>query len=71
MTSYQSVMARKNEIMKKAVGIDYDRFEVEGCAFDYERMMREVGYSLDEIKTIQRATRVGQTPLIELRNINR
>jgi len=24
MTAYQSVMARKNEIMKKAVGIDYD-----------------------------------------------
>ena len=30
MTSYQSVMAR-NEIHKKAVGIDYDRFEVEGA----------------------------------------
>ena len=71
MTAYQSVMARKNEIMKKAVGIDYDRFELEGCAFDYERMMREVGYSLDEIKGIQQRTRVGRTPLIELRNINR
>ena len=25
--SYEAVMARKGEIMKKAIGIDYDEFE--------------------------------------------
>jgi cysteine synthase len=71
MNSYQAVMSRKQEIMKKAVGIDYSRFEIEGIAFDYEKMMHEVGYSLEEIKNIQQKTCVGETPLIELKNINR
>ncbi len=68
--SYKSVMARKSEIMKQAVGIDYENYEIEGIAFDYERMMKEVGYSLEEIKTIQKETCVGSTPLVELKNIN-
>lgn len=67
--SYKGVMSRKNEIMKKAVGIDYDRFEGEGIAFDYEKMMRETGYTLEEMKQIQGATGVGNTPLLELRNL--
>jgi 2-amino-4-ketopentanoate thiolase beta subunit len=68
---YESVMERKNEIMKKAVGIDYEKFVQGKIAFDYERMMSEVGYSLDEIKKIQRETAVGNTPLIELKNITK
>ncbi|MCT4565455.1 MAG: 2-amino-4-oxopentanoate thiolase subunit OrtB [Maledivibacter sp.] len=67
--SYKGVMSRKNEIMKKAVGIDYDRFEGEGIAFDYEKIMRETGYTLEEMKQIQGATGVGNTPLLELRNL--
>lgn len=66
---YESVMARNNEIMKKAVGIDYDRFSQGDIAFDYERMMSEVGYKLDEIRKIQNETGVGNTPLLELKNI--
>ena len=46
---YNSVMARRGEIMKKSVGIDYTKFESGSIAFDYERMMRETGYSLEEI----------------------
>ena len=38
---YDSVMARKNEVMNKALSIDYSVFESGGMAFDYERMMRE------------------------------
>lgn len=67
--SYKAVMARKNEIMKKAVGIDYEKFESEGIAFDYERMMRETGYTLQEIQKIQSETGVGNTPILELRNL--
>ena len=67
--SYSAVLGRKNEIMKSAVGIDYSIFEYEGVGFDYERMMRETGYTLDEIQTIQKASSVGNTPIIELKNL--
>jgi len=67
--SYNAVMARSNEIMKEALGIDYSSFESGSAAFDYEKMMREVGYSLEEIIAIQRSVGVGNTPLIELKNI--
>lgn len=67
--SYSAVMSRKTEIMKKAVGIDYDTFEKEGIDFDYEAMMREAGYSLEEIKKIQGETGVGNTPIYELKNL--
>jgi len=67
--SYDAVMSRKNEIMKKAIGIDYDVFETGGIGFDYERMMREAGYSLEEIQKIQSSTGVGNTPILELKNL--
>jgi cysteine synthase len=67
--SYDGVMARKNDIMKQAVGIDYTQFESGGAAFDYERMMREAAYTLEEVTAIQKASHVGGTPLIELKNI--
>jgi cysteine synthase len=69
--SYDAVMARNGEIMKKAVGIDYEMFESGSVAFDYERMMRETGYSLQEIENIQSETGVGNTPLYELRNLTK
>lgn len=69
MSRYKEIMARKNEIMKKSLGIDYERFESSGIAFDYERMMKETGYTLEEIIKIQREANVGNTPLIELKNL--
>ncbi|HPE69940.1 MAG TPA: 2-amino-4-oxopentanoate thiolase subunit OrtB [Thermotogota bacterium] len=68
---YSEVMARKNQVMKNAVGIDYARFEKQGIHFDYERMMEQVGYTLEQIREIQGETSVGQTPLVELKNITR
>lgn len=67
--SYEAVMGRKNEIMKQAVGLDYEVFENGKVSFDYERMMRETGYTLEDIQNIQKQTSVGDTPLIELKNI--
>lgn len=67
--SYAAVMARKNEIMKASMGIDYDDFIQSPVAFDYERMMSETGYSMEDIFRIQHETKVGGTPLYELRNI--
>lgn len=69
--SFEAVMARKNETMKDAIGIDYDAFESGSIAFDYERMMRETGYSLHEIQEIQKETGVGNTPILELRNLTK
>ncbi len=70
-TSYQEVMARKGEIVNQAVGIDYQKFERPPITFDYEGMMHTAGYSLDEVRAIQSEMNVGETPLIELRNITR
>ncbi len=67
--SYAAVMARKSEIMKQSVGIDYSQFESGSIAFDFEKMMREIGYSLEEIQKIQLDTGVGNTPILELRNL--
>jgi len=68
--SYSEVMGRRNEIMKKALGLDYKEFEGKGLIFDYEGMMEKAGYSIEEIRKIQSETSVGNTPLIELKNLS-
>jgi len=67
--SYEAVMSRKNQIMKDSVGINYDLYESEHIFFDYEAMMSDCGFSLDEIRKIQFEHGVGQTPLKECHNI--
>ena len=67
--SYDSVNARSNEIIKDAIGVDYTSYESGNIAFDYEKMMSATGYSLEEVTKINRETGVGNTPLIELKNI--
>src|SRR5690606_14171702 len=69
--SYEAVMARNNEIMKKATKIDYVKFESGSIAFDYEKMMKETGYSLQDVQKIQSETGVGNTPIYELRNLTK
>ncbi len=65
----EAILARKGEIMKLALGMDYSQFEQSPIAFDYEGMMAAHGYSIDDIIGIQRAGGVGRTPLLELRNL--
>ncbi len=67
---YNSVMGRSNEIMKEALGLDYNEFESGSVAFDYETLMKSTGYTIDEVIKIQSAMAVGNTPLIELKNIS-
>lgn len=69
--SYEAVMGRKNEIMKNAIGLDYSSFEEDGIGFDYEKMMSETGYTLQEIESIQSQYAVGNTPIIELKNLTK
>ncbi len=67
----KDLLSRRNEIMKKSVGIDYDDFELDGIGFDYDKMMNASGYTLDDVRAIQRRSMVGNTPLIELENLTR
>lgn len=67
--SYEAVLARKNEIMKSSMQLDYEDFISSPIAFDYERMMSATGYSMEDILRIQRDTKVGNTPLYELKKI--
>jgi len=69
--SYNSVMSRKNEIMKKALGIDYEKYKITDVSFDYEMMMDDVGYSINEIADIQKQSKVGNTPIYFLSNITK
>jgi cysteine synthase len=65
--SYESVMARRGEIMRRSVGLDYDALERPGgIAFDYEGVASGTGYELDDVRRIQREAKVGDTPLWEL-----
>ena len=66
---YDSVMGRSNDIQRKALGLDYEEFESGSVAFDYEALMKSTGYTLEEVAKIQSRTAVGNTPLIELRNL--
>ena len=67
--SYDAVMARNGEIMKKALGVDYSTYESGNIAFDYGRLMGDTGLTLDDVRAAQRRVGVGDTPLLELRNL--
>ena len=67
--SYDAIMARKNDIIKNAVGMDFEQFEKPGIGFDYEAMMEATGYTIDEIRRVQSLFSIGNTPLIELKNL--
>jgi len=67
--SYVAVMSRKNEIMKKALGVDYEDYELSEIAFDYDSLMEDVDLTMEDIRRIQREVSVGDTPLVELRNL--
>lgn len=67
--SYSAVMARKTQIIKDAVGMDYSRYESGSIAFDYEGMMKATGLDINEVRRIQEGYSIGHTPIIELKNI--
>ncbi len=69
--SFAAIMERRNKIVKEAVGIDYEEFRRGRFAFAYEDMMEKVGYTLEEIRAIQKDVDVGSTPLWEMKNLTR
>lgn len=60
---------QRYDILSRSVGIDYRRHERNGVVFDYEGLMSECPYSVDEIAAIQARGKVGGTPLVELTNL--
>jgi cysteine synthase len=64
-------MARRGDILQRSLGIDYESFRLGRFAFDYEAMMASSGYSLDQARAIQAECNVGNTPLLELKNLTR
>jgi cysteine synthase len=66
---YAEVMARRAEIMRASIGLDYDRYTTGALSFDYERLLADTGYDLDAVRAVQGRTAVGNTPLVELENI--
>lgn len=67
--SYEVLMSQRAEIMKQSVGIDYSQYETGALAFDYEKLLADTGYDVNTTREIQSDTAVGNTPLIELKNI--
>ena len=61
--------AQRYDILSRSVGIDYRKFERNGIAFDYEGLMGECPYSIEEIADIQHKAKVGETQLVELTNL--
>jgi cysteine synthase len=68
-TSYATIMAQRDEIMRTSVGIDYAKYVSGVVAFDYERLLADTGYDVESAAKVQRRTAVGNTPLLELGNI--
>lgn len=64
--SYAAVMARRDDIVRTSVGIDYARHARGPLAFDYEGLLAEAGRDLEDVRRIQRRSAVGDTPLVEL-----
>ncbi|MDE1547615.1 2-amino-4-oxopentanoate thiolase subunit OrtB [Jeotgalibaca caeni] len=68
---YTAVMSRRNQIMNDSLQVDYSKFELSGVAFDYEGMMQEAAYEVEEMIEIQNRVGVGNTPIVELKNLTK
>jgi cysteine synthase len=67
--SYAAIMAQRAEIVRASVGLDYEQYATGVLSFDYERLLADTGYDVEAARTVQSQTAVGNTPLVELRNI--
>jgi threonine dehydratase len=68
-SSYQALLTRRGEIMRRSVGIDYEQFRRGRLAWDYEGLMGTVGYEVAEAAKIQRDRGVGATAMREAHNL--
>ena len=68
-SQYDALLSRRDEIMRRSVGIDYDLFRRGRLGWDYEGLMATVGYDMEEAARIQLARGVGATPMREAPNL--
>jgi cysteine synthase len=69
--SYAAVMSRRGEIIRRSMGIDYDRYELDGgIAFDYDALADSPDYSIEDVRRVQAERKVGNTPLLELTRLS-
>lgn len=66
----QDLMQRKQEILLKAMQLDYESFRLSEVAFDYEAMMDSTSFTIDQAKAIQQQLGVGNTPMLQLDHIS-
>lgn len=66
-----AVTGKNKEILYHSININYDKYKTGRLAWDYEAFMDMVGLSMDQIRKIAAEVYVGNTPLVELKNINR
>jgi len=66
---YDAIMAQRAEITRASVGLDYAQYVTGALGFDYERLLADTGYDIATTRAVQASTAVGDTPLVELRNI--
>jgi 2-amino-4-ketopentanoate thiolase beta subunit len=65
--TFAAVMARRADIIRRSIGIDYESYELDGgIAFDFEALAASPPYTLDDVRQIQLDHKVGDTPLLEL-----
>lgn len=69
--SYPDLVERKNQILEAATGIAYGQLEQSAVVFDYEGLMQQYRVDLLANESSLGANGVGQTPLIELKNLTR
>lgn len=69
--TYQQIMDRRNEIIEGSLKINYGQFKTDSLAFDYEKMMKVLGYSIEKVREIQNEAHVGNTPLWELKQLTK
>jgi cysteine synthase len=67
--TYAAIMAQQATIIRESIGLDYAAYVTGALAFDYERLLNDTGYDLDSAREVQSRAAVGNTPLVELRNI--
>lgn len=71
MSNLETLLSRKNEIMKQSMQIDYQKYESGSLSFDYEALMTDYSFDLDTIHAIQKAHGAAYSPLKELQQLTK
>ncbi len=67
--NYHDFMKEKDRIMRASLQMDYGSYERSSIAFDYEKLLDDQGYSLKDVIRIQTENNIGNTPMLELKQL--